>query len=153
MYPYARWLVFFFRGVHNLPPRKMHHFRIRKIADFFLTVETAKPPIKSGVSWAISFSLPFDGGRCGIRTHVSVRTNGFQDRLVMTASITFRIFAPPETKRIFRQRMYFITSESRCQPKIFKRRRSGRRVSAIRGAGAVFFVIKGAIPAYISTRK
>ena len=34
------------------------------------TVETAKPPIKSGVSWAISFSLPFDGGGGGSRTPV-----------------------------------------------------------------------------------
>ena len=33
------------------------------------TVETAKPPIKSGVSWAISFSLPFDGA--GKRTWTS----------------------------------------------------------------------------------
>ena len=58
--PCARWLVFDFRGVHNLLQRKMHHFRIRKIANFFLTVETANPPIKSGGSWAISFSLPID---------------------------------------------------------------------------------------------
>ena len=27
------------------------------------------------------------GGGCGIRTHVGVNPNGFQDRLVMTASI------------------------------------------------------------------
>ena len=31
------------------------------------------------------------GGRRGIRTHVGVNPNGFQDRLVMTASIAFRI--------------------------------------------------------------
>ena len=31
------------------------------------------------------------GGGCGIRTHVGVNPNGFQDRLVMTASITLRI--------------------------------------------------------------
>ena len=30
-------------------------------------------------------------GEDGIRTHVPVRTNGFQDRLVMTASIPLRI--------------------------------------------------------------
>ena len=30
------------------------------------------------------------GGGCGIRTHVGVNPNGFQDRLVMTASITLR---------------------------------------------------------------
>ena len=31
------------------------------------------------------------GGGCGIRTHVGLRPNGFQDRLVMTASITLRV--------------------------------------------------------------
>ena len=35
---------------------------------------------------------PFDfGGGCGIRTHVTLLSNGFQDRLVMTASITLRV--------------------------------------------------------------
>ena len=32
-----------------------------------------------------------NGGGCGIRTHVGVNPNGFQDRLVMTASITLRM--------------------------------------------------------------
>ena len=32
----------------------------------------------------------FSGGGCGIRTHVPVKANGFQDRLVMTASITLQ---------------------------------------------------------------
>ena len=31
------------------------------------------------------------GGGCGIRTHVTLLSNGFQDRLVMTASITLRV--------------------------------------------------------------
>ena len=34
------------------------------------------------------------GGGCGIRTHVRLLSNGFQDRLVMTASITLRIVLP-----------------------------------------------------------
>ena len=34
-------------------------------------------------------------GEDGIRTHVPVRTNGFQDRLVMTASIPLRIVLFP----------------------------------------------------------
>ena len=42
------------------------------------TVETAKPPILSGVSWAISFSLPFDGGDGGIRTHGPLRIKRFR---------------------------------------------------------------------------
>ena len=32
----------------------------------------------------------FFGGGCGIRTHVGLPPNGFQDRLVMTTSITLR---------------------------------------------------------------
>ena len=32
------------------------------------------------------------GGGCGIRTHVGLLPNGFQDRLVMTTSITLRVF-------------------------------------------------------------
>ncbi len=31
--------------------------------------------------------VDFNGGAGGIRTHVTVKSNGFQDRLVMTASI------------------------------------------------------------------
>ena len=33
---------------------------------------------------------PFCYGGCGIRTHAPLPANGFQDRLVMTASITLR---------------------------------------------------------------
>ncbi len=36
------------------------------------------------------FSAP-NGGGCGIRTHVRLLSNGFQDRLVMTTSITLHI--------------------------------------------------------------
>ena len=32
-----------------------------------------------------------DGGECEIRTHAGLLPNGFQDRLVMTTSITLRI--------------------------------------------------------------
>ena len=32
------------------------------------------------------------GGGCEIRTHAPVKANGFQDRLVMTTSITLRVF-------------------------------------------------------------
>ena len=44
------------------------------------------------------FSCPFQlnkkfGGTGGIRTHAPFRTNGFQDRLVMTTSIPLRSFA------------------------------------------------------------
>ncbi len=33
------------------------------------------------------------GGESGIRTHVGLHPNGFQDRLVMTASISLRIWS------------------------------------------------------------
>ena len=66
--PCARLRLFDFRGVQYLLQRKKHHFHIRKIAQKYFTVETAKPPIKSGVSWAISFSLPIDGRGDRIRT-------------------------------------------------------------------------------------
>ena len=36
------------------------------------------------------FSRLFGGGGCEIRTHAPVKANGFQDRLVMTTSITLR---------------------------------------------------------------
>ena len=32
-----------------------------------------------------------NGGGCEIRTHAPVKANGFQDRLVMTTSITLRV--------------------------------------------------------------
>ena len=36
--------------------------------------------------------VPFDcGGGSGIRTHVGVSPNGFQDRLVMTTSISLQV--------------------------------------------------------------
>ena len=42
-----------------------------------------------------SFPLAFPpSGEDGIRTHVPLRTNGFQDRLVMTTSIPLHVFWP-----------------------------------------------------------
>ena len=40
----------------------------------------------------VSLSAFLFGGGCGIRTHVRLPSNGFQDRLVMTASITLRVW-------------------------------------------------------------
>ena len=36
-------------------------------------------------------TIIFDNGEGGIRTHAPLRTNGFQDRLVMTTSIPLRV--------------------------------------------------------------
>ncbi len=38
-------------------------------------------------------------GEDGIRTHVPLRTNGFQDRLVMTTSIPLHIYVPVEPEQ------------------------------------------------------
>ena len=43
-----------------------------------------------GLSCPFQLNKKF-GGTGGIRTHAPFRTNGFQDRLVMTASIPFRV--------------------------------------------------------------
>ena len=38
----------------------------------------------------LTITYSVDGGGCEIRTHAPVKANGFQDRLVMTTSITLR---------------------------------------------------------------
>ncbi len=40
-----------------------------------------------------SIDIAVDNGESGIRTHAPLRTNGFQDRLVMTTSISLQSFA------------------------------------------------------------
>ena len=59
----------------------------------------------------------FFSGEDGIRTHVPVRTNGFQDRLVMTASIPLRIgfsvrrfdFNISREQMIYYQKGYYVS--------------------------------------------
>ena len=59
----------------------------------------------------------FLSGEDGIRTHVPVRTNGFQDRLVMTASIPLRIgfsvrrfdFNISREQMIYYQKGYYVS--------------------------------------------
>ena len=91
-YPCARWLVFGFARVQISRFRQNRRFSSVILPLCFLTVKTAKTPIKSGFSVGASILCNPFGGECGIRTHVGVSPNGFQDRLVMTASITLRIF-------------------------------------------------------------
>ena len=52
----------------------------------FITVPSNTPESKKRVPTALSF-----GGGKGIRTLVRLLSNGFQDRLVMTTSISLRI--------------------------------------------------------------
>lgn len=46
---------------------------------------------KAGITNLQMFVFPASGGEDGIRTHVRLPSNGFQDRLVVTASIPLRI--------------------------------------------------------------
>ena len=62
-------------------------------------------------SLKISNSIAFlMSGEDGIRTHVPLRTNGFQDRLVMTTSIPLRV------SHLNQCEIYFIIRTSLCQP-------------------------------------
>ena len=47
---------------------------------------------KQRKSLGIQTNSKASGGGCEIRTHAPVKANGFQDRLVMTTSITLRVF-------------------------------------------------------------
>ena len=47
---------------------------------------------KQRKSLGIRLNSKASGGGCEIRTHAPVKANGFQDRLVMTTSITLRVF-------------------------------------------------------------
>ena len=51
-------------------------------------IEEIKP---QGILAANAVFGRYFGGGCGIRTHVRLLSNGFQDRLVMTTSITLRV--------------------------------------------------------------
>ena len=55
---------------------------------FMAAPQTKKHRANSHDAWARRLAA---GAGCGIRTHVTLLSNGFQDRLVMTASITLRI--------------------------------------------------------------
>ena len=62
-------------------------------------------------SLKISNSIVFlMSGEDGIRTHVPLRTNGFQDRLVMTTSIPLRV------SHLNQCEIYSIIRTSLCQP-------------------------------------
>ena len=61
------------------------------------------------------FIMYLTSGESGIRTHAPLRTNGFQDRLVMTTSISlhtvFSFILPPHQQR----KIYYIYSGHFCQ--------------------------------------
>ena len=53
---------------------------------------TSKQFVKCFFKFFQNFFINLTSGESGIRTHAPLRTNGFQDRLVMTTSISLRIF-------------------------------------------------------------
>ena len=63
-----------------------------------------------------SIRIPFLNGEGGIRTHAPSRTNGFQDRLVMTTSIPLHIMllsvltVPLKTRCILSQYNYNVNN-------------------------------------------
>ena len=60
--------------------------------EFVSTPENTKRRIRSKLICGFDRTKPhIFGGGCEIRTHAPVKANGFQDRLVMTTSITLRI--------------------------------------------------------------
>ena len=54
-------------------------------------------------------------GESGIRTHAPLRTNGFQDRLVMTTSISLRIHFSVFFALLCQRKTYFIIELRTCQ--------------------------------------
>ena len=94
--PYAIALVYFFT-------RSVLYY----IALFFFCQELFSTFSKS--------FLFLTSGESGIRTHAPLRTNGFQDRLVMTTSISLHMYY---LHRIFvRRKMYSIIKSFCCQHK------------------------------------
>ncbi len=65
-----------------------------------------------------TFSKPFlflTSGESGIRTHAPLRTNGFQDRLVMTTSISLRIHFSVFFALLCQRKTYSIIELRTCQ--------------------------------------
>ena len=77
-------------------------------------------PTSSGCKKLIlSFLHQKSGGECEIRTHAPLPANGFQDRLVMTASITLRRL-PAHIRSRPGNKDYYTTKPGGCQVKFPK---------------------------------
>ena len=61
------------------------------------------------------FILYLTSGESGIRTHAPLRTNGFQDRLVMTTSISLRIHFSVFFALLCQRKTYSIIELRTCQ--------------------------------------
>ena len=94
--PYAIALVYFFT-------RSVLHY----IALFFFCQELFRLFSKS--------FLFLTSGESGIRTHAPLRTNGFQDRLVMTTSISLRIHFSVFFALLCQRKTYSIIELPTCQ--------------------------------------
>ena len=81
-----------------------------------------------------------DNGESGIRTHAPLRTNGFQDRLVMTTSISLRIAL------VFRRTKIIISANHRLVNNIFQffyifyLHWSEKFISTLNGGMRTFFI-------------
>ena len=62
-----------------------------------------------------SFIFILNSGESGIRTHAPLRTNGFQDRLVMTTSISLRIHFSVFFALLCQRKTYSIIELRTCQ--------------------------------------
>ena len=74
------------RGLKSLPPAAFLRTAVRR------PVRTLNPSTPNKKRTNLRLVRFFFGGGSGIRTHAPFRTNGFQDRLVMTTSISLRVF-------------------------------------------------------------
>ena len=71
---------------YNVMLKRRHSCAVTSSISFVLFGKTVTPHPKDE-------ALLLFGGECGIRTHVTLPSNGFQDRLVMTASITLHFLS------------------------------------------------------------
>lgn len=78
--------------VQVVPQGENHLFTSAILSTEKSTYKMRKTPIKSRFFVDASFLCTFSGGECGIRTHEPVRATWFRVRLVMTTSITLRVF-------------------------------------------------------------
>ena len=107
----------------------------------------------TGILLRAAFRIPdspgsINGGTGGIRTHAPFRTNGFQDRLVMTASIPFRVL-PDKQDLLYRinrtlSTLFFANLHKR---KTYPRRGEGTPPYGFTIPGAERFVLELDYPA------
>ena len=85
-------------------------------------------------------------GEGGIRTHAPFRTNGFQDRLVMTTSIPLHVRAPlSSAKIILAKKECCVNNFSQLFSKDFPSSSLGRYLSALSIKASAIFKSSGVV--------